>query len=292
MLAAERYVQASGDMDFWRGVLMPAVDKILTAYHDGTQFDIHADGDGLLTGGSHRTQLTWMDVALGEEVVTPRSGKAVEVNALWYCAHRIMAARSAGVDDRLAQHYGHRADLIGPAFARAFWNEQGGCLYDCIGDNLRDASIRPNQIFAVSLPYGPLERGQGASIVRVVAQHLLTPYGLRTLSPVDSRYRRQYAGSWESRDRAYHQGTVWAWLIGPYIDAFLKVEGDGDAAVARARQILSAFDGHLEDAGLGHVNEVFDGDAPHTPRGCIAQAWSDAEVLRAKMLVAAKQRAV
>lgn len=292
ILAAERYVRASGDTAFWQSVLMPAADRILTAYHDGTQFDIHADSDGLLAGGSHRTQLTWMDVALGEEVVTPRNGKAVEVNALWHCAHRIVAARAAGIDDAMARHYAHRADLIGPAFVRAFWNEQAGCLCDCVTDNQRDASIRPNQILAVSLPHPLLSAAQEASLVRVVTQHLLTPYGLRTLSPVDSRYRRQYGASWESRDRAYHQGTVWAWLIGPYIEAYLKVENYSAAAVAKAKQMLSAFDKHLEDAGLGHVNEIFDGDAPHTPRGCIAQAWSVAEVLRAKMLVAAREKAL
>ena len=286
VIAADRYMEATADTAFWQSVLMPAVNAILTGYHAGTRFDIRADADGLLAGGSRRTQLTWMDVALGEEVVTPRHGKAVEVNALWHSAHRIMARRCEGIDDRLASHYAHLAELIGPAMVRAFWNEQGQCLYDCIIDGGPDASIRPNQVLAVSLPYSPLSAKQQAAVVRVATEHLLTPLGLRTLSPHDGRYRRRYGGSWESRDRAYHQGTVWAWLIGPFIEAYLKVRGGDPAAVAQARRWLEPFDDHLHDAGLGTISEIFDGDAPHHPRGCIAQAWSVGEVLRAKRLLA------
>jgi len=283
--AADRYVEAGGDGDFWRNFLMPTCDAILRAYQQGTQFDIHADADGLLTGGSHRTQLTWMDVALGDEVVTSRNGKAVEVNALWYHSHRIMAERCRGVDDALADHYAHQADLIGPAFVQAFWFEAGRYLYDCVGPDGSDASIRPNQIFAVSLPHSPLAPDQQADVVRAVTQHLLTPRGLRTLSPADDRYRGRYGGSWESRDRAYHQGTVWAWLIGPFIEAYLKVEGFKPFPLAQAQQWLDDFAEHLHEACLGQISEIFDGDAPHTPRGCFAQAWSVAEVLRARQLV-------
>ena len=287
LLAADRYLQTTNDNEFWQSTLLPAADRILTAYHDGTQFDIHADADGLLAGGSDRTQLTWMDVALGPEVITPRHGKAVEVNALWHYAHRMMARRCAGIDDALGQRYARRADLLGPAFTRAFWNAEAGCLYDCVRDSWPpDASIRPNQIVAVALGDGLLSRSQQASVLRVVTQHLLTPYGLRTLAPSDGRYRRRYGGSWESRDRAYHQGTVWAWLIGPYIDALLNVEGDTPETRQKGRRLLAAFDTHLAEAGLGFVSEIFDGDAPHAPRGCVAQAWSVAEVLRAKLRVA------
>ncbi len=287
VIAAERYLAATGDEKFWHEFLMPTADTILTAYREGTRFDIRADADGLLTGGSHATQLTWMDAKLGDEVVTPRHGKAVEVNALWYCAHKIMAERCKGADAAMAKHYAHHAELIAPAFVRAFWDESTGSLADCVTDDGVDSSIRPNQIFAVSLPHSPLLPQQQALVVRTVGWHLLTPLGLRTLSPSDSRYRRRYGGSWQSRDRAYHQGTAWAWLIGPYVEALLKAEGDKAQAVEQARRCLQAFEAHLSQAGVGSVSEVFDGDPPHNPNGCIAQAWSVAEVLRAKLLVEA-----
>ncbi len=286
VLAAERYLEATNDHDFWLRELLPACRRILAAYHDGTLFGIHADADGLLTGGSPRTQLTWMDVALGQEVVTPRHGKPVEVNALWHYAHRVLAKRCTGFDNAAAALFGQRAALIGSAFAKAFWNDRAGCLYDCLSDGWPpDASIRPNQIVAIALPDCPLTRAQQASVLKVVTEHLLTPYGLRTLSPEDGRYRRRYGGSWESRDRAYHQGTVWAWLMGPYVDALLNVEGDTPATRAKARKLLAGFDEHLRQAGIGSISEVFDGDPPHTPGGCFAQAWSVAEVLRAKLRV-------
>ena len=285
IVAGERYLAATGDTHFWRNTLLPPAETILQAYRDGTRFDIRADADGLLTGGSQRTQLTWMDAALGEEVITPRHGKAVEINALWHSAHRILAERLAETDRPAAGQYAEWADLIGLAFDRAFWNPGAGCLYDCIRGEQPDASIRPNQILAVSLPYSPLTHERQASVVRVVASQLLTPMGLRTLSPRDGRYRGRYGGSWESRDRAYHQGTVWAWLIGPFIEAYLKVEQNSPPAVEQCRQWLSAFDEHLQQAGIGYISEIFDGDPPHEPRGCIAQAWSVGEVLRAKLLV-------
>jgi len=286
IIAGERYMRASGDIDFWRDVLMPAALAIVAAYQGGTLFDIRADGDGLLTGGAADTQLTWMDVKLGDEAITPRHGKAVEVNALWYNAQRILAERCRGIDDAMARHYATQADLMVPAFARTFWNDKGGCCYDCVTEGHADASIRPNQIFAVSLPHSPLTIEQQRGVLRVVTEELLTPMGLRTLSPGDPRYRGRYGGSWESRDRAYHQGTVWAWLMGAYVEAYLKLEGDKPFAVARANELLGAFDDHLLEAGLGYVSEIFDGDPPHRPRGCIAQAWSVAEILRARQLTA------
>ena len=285
ILAADRFVEATGDEVFWRDTLMPAADAILRAYHDGTQFDIRADADGLLTGGSPQTQLTWMDAKLGGEAITPRHGKAVEINALWYSAHRIMAQRCAGADAELSAHYAERADLIGPALVRTFWNDEAGCLFDCVSADRPDASIRPNQIFAVSLPHSALDEAQQRSVLQVVTETLLTPMGLRTLAPSDERFRGRYGSSWESRDRAYHQGTVWPWLIGAFIEAYLKVEGSTPFAIEQARSWLGGFDEHLDQAGLGFISEIFDGEAPHEPRGCIAQAWSVAEVLRARMLV-------
>jgi len=290
IVAAERYAAATGDMDFWARTLQPACNTILTAYREGTRFGIHQDADSLLTGGSPQTQLTWMDAALGEEVITPRHGKAVEVNALWHSAHRILADRCRQSDPALADQAAEQAHRIAGAFAQTFWNDQAGCLYDCVNDDGPDASIRPNQLLAVSLPHSPLSAPRQGSIVRVVSEKLLTPVGLRTLSPEDPRYRSRYGGSWESRDRAYHQGTVWAWLIGPFVEAYLKTADDKELALARARQMLSGFDDHLRRAGLGFVSEIFDAEAPHRPRGCVAQAWSVGEVLRAKQLVEAASR--
>lgn len=289
--AAERFMQSVGDEQFWKDVLMPAVNSILTGYSNGTRFGIRANSDGLLTGGDVETQLTWMDAKLGEEVVTPRHGKAVEVNALWYCAHRMMAERCKSLDSELADSYADRAEMIGKAFVRTFWNEQMGFLNDCICDGTADASLRPNQIFAVSLPHSPLSPEQQKKVVDVVREKLLVPLGLRTLSPDDKDYRGRYGGSWESRDRSYHQGTAWAWLMGPFIEAYLKVENNSPEAIRQAEQWLGAFEGHLREAGLGTISEIFDGDAPHTPRGCIAQAWSVGEVLRAMLLVEKARKA-
>jgi len=285
IIAADRYVEATDDMEFWASTLAPAVVKILQAYHDGTRFDIHADQDGLLMGGSPKTQLTWMDAKFGDEAITPRHGKAVEVNALWHCAHRIMARRCSGLDAAQASFYAQRASGIASAFNATFWNYQAACLYDCVSDSKPDAAIRPNQIFAVSLPYSPLEPSRQKDVLGVVRRHLLTPMGLRTLSPVDSRYCRQCAGSWEARDRAYHQGTVWAWLIGPYVEAYLRVHGTAEESLAAAARLLAPLEAHLDDAALGYVNEIFDGDAPHAPRGCVAQAWSVGELLRVKLMI-------
>jgi len=285
IIAAERFVEATGETNFWHDTLMPAANAILTAYHDGTSFGIRADADGLLAGGSHQTQLTWMDAKLGDEPITPRHGKAVEINALWHSAHRIMAERAAEYDADLAADYARRAELIASAFVQTFWNGEGACLFDCVCEGRPDATIRPNQIFAVSLPHSPLDPDQQRGVLQVVARDLLTPMGLRTLAPHDERFRPRCGGSWESRDRAYHQGTVWPWLIGAFIEAYLKVEGPKPFAVAQARSWLDGFDAHLGEAGLGFISEIFDGEAPHAPRGCIAQAWSVAEVLRAKTLV-------
>ncbi len=286
VVAAWRYLQTTGDGEFWRSTLLPACNAVLSGYRDGTQFDIHADADGLLAGGSRETQLTWMDAKLGDEAVTPRHGKPVEVNALWHSGHRALAEGARGIDDALAEHYAHQADRIAESFTATFWNDSTGCLHDGITYGQADASMRPNQILAVSLPFSPLPLDRQRSVVQAVTEHLLTPMGLRTLSPFDPRYRGRYGGSWESRDRAYHQGTVWAWLMGPYIEASLKVADDLVRAADEADRRLAAFDDHLRQAGLGTVSEVFDGDEPHAPRGCFAQAWSVAEVLRAKLLVA------
>jgi len=284
ILAADRYASASGEGAGWPDGLAGPVDRILAAYHDGARFDIRADADGLLTGGNENTQLTWMDVLLGGRPVTPRHGKCVEINALWHAALRI--AHRRGGDSKLAHWYGALADRVRAAFPATFWNEQAGCLYDRVSRGEKDASIRPNQILAVSLPECPLSADRQRRVVRIVQNELLTPYGLRTLSPNDPRYRGKYGISWESRDRAYHQGTVWPWLIGPFVEAYLKVHEFTQRALAQADRWLAAFDEHLREAGVGFVSEIFDGDAPRAPAGCIAQAWSIAEILRVKRLIA------
>lgn len=288
-LAAERYMQATDDGEFWNNTLASALHAIVSAYHDGTQFGIHADEDGLIAGGSPETQLTWMDAKLGDQAVTPRHGKCVEVNALWHSLLRTLAQRST--DSDLAETCGRRAGLVAESFRSKFWHDEMKCLHDSITDGTPDGSLRPNQIIAVSVPFSPLTDPQQRSVVDAVAEHLLTPMGLRTLSSQDPRYRGRYGSSWESRDRAYHQGTVWAWLIGPFIEAYLKVREGDRTALRQAEGWLKAFDQHLDRAGIGHVSEIFDGDSPHEPRGCIAQAWSVAEVLRAKRLVARAQKA-
>ena len=286
IIAAERYLAATGDEAFWQSDLLPTTLAILRAYADGTRYDIRADGDGLLTGGSPRTQLTWMDAATTRGAVTPRHGKPVEVNALWYAAHAVMAERCRGLDESTASLYADLADTIAAAFVEQFWNPLAGCLYDCLWGDRADPAVRPNQIFAVSLPYSPLPHDQQQAVVDVVQRQLLTPYGLRTLASNQRGYRGRYEGPTDHRDAAYHQGTVWPWLLGPFIEAYLKVNGDGPAALGRAWQWLGPLAGHLSEAGIGSISELFDADRPQRPAGCIAQAWSVGEILRARLMVA------
>ena len=282
VLAADRYAQAisAGGPDApWPDGLAPAVDKILQAYHDGTRFDIHADADGLLTGGDANTQLTWMDVKFNDQAVTPRWGKCVEINALWHAALRAAARRAT--DPRRKDQYSAQARQVADAYAPTFWNEHARCLYDCVTPESKDDSIRPNQVIAISLPHCPLSRERRRAVLEVARRDLLTPLGLRTLSPRCPGYRGQYGSSWESRDRAYHQGTVWPWLIGPFVEAHLRTHDFSPEARRQGRQWLEAFEQHLAQAGVGSISEICEGDAPHRPVGCIAQAWSVAEVLRA-----------
>jgi len=285
VLAVDRYIRASGDEDSWSQRFAGPVRSILRAYHDGTHFNIHADADGLLTGGDSNTQLTWMDVKYAGQAITPRHGKAVEVNALWLEAMHIMADRSRGVDAEAADHYSAEAQRVGAALANAFWFPEGGYLYDCLTPDGPDASLRPNQVIALAQPHCPLAPAQQRQALDVVIHNLLTPVGLRTLAPSDGRYRHRYGGSWESRDRAYHQGTVWPWLMGPLVQAWLRIHRFSPEARRQAGVWLAPLDEHIGAAGLGTISEIFDGDSPHWPRGCIAQAWSVAEVLRAKRMV-------
>jgi predicted glycogen debranching enzyme len=279
--ALSRYLARAEDHITLR-LLLPILVDIADHHLRGTRFNIHVDAtDGLLYQGAEGYQLTWMDAKMGDWVVTPRRGKAVEINALWFNALKLLAAWLASAGDRkgAARFDGH-AERARHSFNRRFWFEDGGYLYDvvdCPKGQADDTSCRPNQLLAISLEHPVLDERYWGSVLDVVKRELLTPAGLRSLSPNDPDYKPVYSGDLRSRDGAYHQGTVWAWLIGPYIDSWLKLHPGERAA---ARQLLDGFAVQFDQQGLGTISEVFDAEKPHTPRGCIAQAWSVAEVLR------------
>jgi predicted glycogen debranching enzyme len=283
--AAYQYLLATDDQRSFQEHFRPVIVQITGAYLAGTRDNIHADEDGLIIAGDAHTQLTWMDAKCNNVAFTPRYGKAVEINALWINALHIMAQTAVSPTER--EHYLGQLERVEDSFRRLFWNDADHCLYDCIfPDGLPDATIRPNQIFAVSLPFSALTADQRIAVVRTVEEHLLTPYGLRSLSPRDSRYQGHYSGNQFQRDSAYHQGTVWAYLLGPFIEAFLKVNDFSAAARDQAYEMITPLLDHLDHDGcLGSVSEIFDGDFPHRPKGCIAQAWSVAELLRCKKML-------
>jgi len=278
--AVRKYYDYTGDGGFITEVL-PALRESLRWHLKGTKFGIKADEDGLLSGGEEGVQLTWMDAKLGDEVITARSGKAVEINALWYNALKITAEFCSDFGG-LAQEstYDHLARKAFDSFNKQFWNHDKGCLYDYIDGDQKDDAIRPNQIFALSLTFPVLEYAKWRQVIKVVQRELLTPYGLRTLSPLHPDYKGRYEGNLEKRDHAYHQGTVWPWLIGPYIRAYLRRYGRSGKTITHCFELLEPFVAHFRDAGLANVSEIFDGDPPQRPNGCFAQAWSVAEVLR------------
>jgi predicted glycogen debranching enzyme len=283
--AIDRYVAYTGDL-YTLDFLLPRLFDIVQHHVRGTRFGIGVDpDDGLLRQGAEGYQLTWMDAKVDGWVVTPRRGKAVEINALWYNALRLLEfwSRHAGQEQQ-AEQMRAWAEHAYASFNRRYWNADGGYLYDLIdGDNGNDTACRPNQLLAISLRYPVLDRERWDSVLRVVREQLLTPFGLRSLSPLHPDYKPRYYGDLRARDAAYHQGTVWAWLIGPFVDAWLKLHPEDTDGV---RNILAGFDAHLSDFGTGSIAEIFDGEPPFTPRGCIAQAWSVAEVLRCLLKVA------
>ena len=280
--ALHRYLEITGDREFLRQ-LLPKLSDIVAHHLRGTRFGIGIDAqDSLLRQGQDGYQLTWMDAKVGDWVVTPRRGKAVEINALWYNALRLLAAWLEEEGQRSqAEEIGIWADKARDSFNRRFWYNDGGYLFDVIDcDNesgKNDAACRPNQLIAVSLDYPILDASRWQAVLEVVQQRLLTPYGLRSLAANHPDYQSRYFGDLRARDAAYHQGTVWAWLIGPYIDAWLKVFPDDRLG---ARNSLAAFADHLGESCIGTICEIFDAEPPFTPRGCISQAWSVAEVLR------------
>ncbi|HYE75440.1 MAG TPA: amylo-alpha-1,6-glucosidase, partial [Blastocatellia bacterium] len=277
--ALSRYVEITNDRETLR-VILPKLREIIEYHINGTRFGICVDHkDGLLRQGAPGYQLTWMDAKCDDWVVTPRRGKAVEINALWYNALRLMEGwliEESHEDE--ATRIRQQARQTQQSFNQRFWYEKGGYLYDVVdGERGDDPALRPNQLFAISLTHPVLDYTRWEQVLNVTAEKLITPVGLRSLAPGDPEYKPKYDGDLRSRDAAYHQGTVWGWLIGPFIDAWLKVHPDDKRG---ARKFLEGFIPHLSEAGIGSISEIFDAEDPFTPRGCIAQAWSIAEVLR------------
>ena len=277
--AIDRYLQATGDRWTLR-LLLPKLIDIIDCHIKGTLFGIGVDSkDGLLSQGQENYQLTWMDAKVDDWVVTPRRGKAVEINGLWYNALRLLQQwlSEEAQPDKALELKAH-ADRARASFNERFWYSDEGYLFDVIdGEGGNDAACRPNQLLAISLRHPVLDPAKWEPVLETVRRRLLTPVGLRSLAPGHPNYKARYFGDLRSRDAAYHQGTVWAWLIGPFIDTWLKVHPDD---VAGARAFLEGFVPHLGEAGVGSISEIFDADEPFVPRGCISQAWSVAEVLR------------
>ncbi len=279
-IAVYKYLQATGDRDFVINELLPVLKEIIDCHFKGTRYNIHVDDDGLLFAGEEGQQLTWMDARIGTWVVTPRMGKPVEIQALWYNALKIFAELLCMNNQQ------HDAELVELSAARAkqsfdglFWYAGGNYLYDVIDENGKpDASLRPNQLFAISLPFAMLEGKKAEAVLKITTEKLYTPVGLRSLPPEDVHYVHQYGGDAWHRDSSYHEGTVWSWLLGPYVDALMKSEAG--SRKSDAVNVIGNFKYHLNEGGIGTVSEIFDADVPHHPRGCMAQAWGVAEVLR------------
>ncbi len=281
------YTKTEADYEFIKNEIYPTLEIIIKSYKEGTDFSIYMDKDNLIHAGGDFDQVTWMDVRVGEWVVTPRHGKPVEINALWYNALKVMEelAVKFGKD---AKEYSELAEKVKVSFNQRFWNEEKGCLYDVVDEELmKDKSIRdndqirPNQIWAVSLPFAMLPAEKEKQVVDTVMTHLYASYGLRSLSYEDKEYKGIYFGKLHDRDAAYHQGTAWAFPLGGFITAYVKVNGKSKESIARARKLIAPVEDHLMDGCIGSIAEIFDGDEPHISRGCYAQAWSVGEILRA-----------
>ena len=279
--ATYQYLNYTGnkeDYDFIKEKIYPKLKEIFKAYSTKTDFSIGMDEDGLIFAGDGLDQVTWMDVRVGDLVVTPRHGKPVEINALWYNALKIM--------EKLSEYYGEDYEVyrklsvkVKESFERKFWNEKTQCLYDVVDEN--DDKIRPNQIWAVSLPFSILDKEKEKKIVNTVYKHLYSTYGLRSLSFMDKDFKKQYIGKLIDRDKAYHMGTTWAFLIGGFITAYCKVNNYSKEAISRAKKMCDVFQDTMRDGCINGIAEIFDGETPITGRGCYTQAWSVAEVLRA-----------
>lgn len=279
--AIRAYVEATGDIAFVKDELFEKLVDIIDWHLRGTRYGIRVEDDGLLHAGEPGVQLTWMDAKIGDWVVTPRIGKPVEIQALWYNALSTLAAFASEFGDSERQdQYTSLAQKAKKSFTGLFWNDEAQCLYDVVGDDGPDPSVRPNQIFAVSLTHTMLDKGRSRKVVNKVKSELLTPVGLRSLAPGDQHYVPHYLGSPFDRDAAYHQGTTWSWLIGPFVDAYRRTHPESKKTDETVTQILSGLKDHLARAAVGQISEIFDADPPFSPRGCAAQAWSVAELLR------------
>jgi predicted glycogen debranching enzyme len=276
--AVYEYYQYTGDKTFIKA-LVPVLEDIIHWHYKGTRFNIHVDHDELLYAGEDGVQLTWMDAKVGDWVVTPRKGKCVEINALWYNALCIMAELfgETGSKTKVTQ-YKQKAQKVSESFNRIFWSDERKYLNDFVDGEHVNSDIRPNQIYALALPFQLLTPEKADQVLDCVTSKLLTAWGLRSLDPEHKDYKPQYTGDQWQRDGAYHQGTVWSHLLGAYIDALVNVEGE--SGKEKASKILTTFFNHLDEFGAGTISEIFDGDLPHSPAGCIAQAWSVAEILR------------
>jgi predicted glycogen debranching enzyme len=285
-IAIHKYLKATNDKEFVLKELLPVLKDIIDHHYAGTRYHIHVDEDELLFAGETGVQLTWMDAKIGDWVVTPRTGKPVEVQALWYNALCIYS-ELLNLDEqvKLSKHFNERAQLVKDHFLSRFWYQEGGYLYDVIDANGEpDSSLRPNQLLALSLPYPLIEGEKAISMFSVIERKLYTPKGLRSLSPDHEQYTPHYGGNQYQRDAAYHQGAVWSWLIGPYIDAIMKVQDyigwNGLKGKKKAQKVADVFVTHLNEGCIGNVSEIFDAEAPHHTRGCVAQAWGVGEILR------------
>lgn len=265
---------------FVKEQIFPHLKEIISAYEKGTDFSIYMEDDGLIHAGSGLDQITWMDVRVGDWVATPRHGKPVEINALWYNALRIMESLCEKFDED-ASAYRTRAEQVKESFNAKFWDSANQCLFDVVDGDEPDDHIRPNQVYAVSLPFSLLPEEQEKAVVALVEKELFVGCGLRSLAPDHPDYHGIYCGALAKRDAAYHQGTAWGFLLGGFFSAYMKVNHHSSSAAANAVRMLEPVRKHLTDSGcIGSISEIFDGDAPHSPRGCYAQAWSVGEVLR------------
>jgi predicted glycogen debranching enzyme len=274
--AINNYIGYTKDIEFIKMNMYSSMCSIIESFKKGTEFNIFMDDDGLISAGDENTQLTWMDAKVDDWVVTPRQGKAVEINALWYNALKIIEKITKSLDEDTSE-FKKLSAKVRKSFEEKFWNEDTRCLYDVIGSNFIDSKIRPNQIFALSLSYPVITGDKAECIVHKVWDELYTPLGLRSLADYETGYKSTYTGTRYSRDGAYHQGTVWGYLIGPFITAFLRTYKDKKAYV---KEMIEPFKNHLLDGCLGSVAEIFEAEEPHKPKGSFAQAWSIAELLR------------
>jgi predicted glycogen debranching enzyme len=283
-IAVYKYLQATGDKKFVLNEILPVLKDIIDWHFKGTRYNIHADEDGLLYAGEIGQQLTWMDARIGTWVVTPRMGKPVEIQALWYNVLKIFSellrmGRGAKSDLNLADKFESKAAKAKESFDKLFWYEEGKYLYDVIDETgTPDSTLRPNQLFAISLPFALLEGEKAEAVLKIITEKLYTPVGLRSLPAEDIHYVHHYGGDQWHRDSSYHEGTVWSWLLGAYVVASMKL--NAKSGKLKAKKIVDDFKYHLNEGCIGSVSEIFDADAPHHPRGCVAQAWGVAEVLR------------